>query len=174
MSETAIVVEVPEAELLVGFLRREHTPDGAEGLPAHLTILYPFTDTDVLVAGRIRRVCKVLESFSPFDFALCGTGRFPTTTHTVLYLAVEPPEPFIALTEALAAEFPEHPPFGGQFDAIVPHLTVAISPDRDLLDQIEEQVLPQLPIRARTREVALFEQGETGWSRHTGFQLREP
>ena len=39
---TAIVVPVPEAEAVVGDWRRLHTPSGAEGVPAHVTLLAPF------------------------------------------------------------------------------------------------------------------------------------
>jgi hypothetical protein len=41
------------------------------------------------------------------------------------YLAPKPSAPFVALTEALVAEFPKFPPFAGEFPTIIPHLTVA-------------------------------------------------
>ena len=44
MAETAIVVLVPEAEPLVGAFRRNHTAEGAHGMGAHVTLLYPFGD----------------------------------------------------------------------------------------------------------------------------------
>ena len=50
------------------------------------------------------------------------TGRFPG----VVWLAPEPAEPFIALTELLAAAFPDHPPYEGAHDEIVPHLTLGL------------------------------------------------
>ena len=45
VAETAIVVLVPEAEPLVGEHRRRHTAEGARGMGAHVTLLYPFRDT---------------------------------------------------------------------------------------------------------------------------------
>ena len=48
-------------------------------------------------------------------------ARFSATA----YLAPEPSAPFIALTGALVTEFPQFPPFAGEFATIIPHLTVA-------------------------------------------------
>src|SRR6185312_14804244 len=39
---TALIVAVPEAETAVGALRREHDSSAALGVPAHVTILFPF------------------------------------------------------------------------------------------------------------------------------------
>ena len=42
MPETALVVEVPEAEPLVSQWRAQHDWSAQRGVPAHITILYPF------------------------------------------------------------------------------------------------------------------------------------
>lgn len=172
MSEAVIAVEVPEAELAVDLLQRQHTRAGAEGMPVHITLLYPFTDTDMLAAGRVNEARAVLERFSAFDFELAETRRFESESETVLWLAPEPSEPFVAMTEALVREFPEHKPYGGKFDAIVPHLTVAVSADRDLLDEIEGEVERALPIRARITQAAIYEHAECGWRLHSRFELQ--
>ena len=39
----------------------------------------------------------------------------------------EPAEPFIALTEAIAARWPDYPPYDGAFDEVIPHLTIVES-----------------------------------------------
>ena len=41
-TETALVVLVPEAEAIVGRLRQRYDPSAAVGMPAHITINYPF------------------------------------------------------------------------------------------------------------------------------------
>ncbi len=57
-----------------------------------------------------------------YDCVHFGSGEaFPAN---VVYLAPDPAEPFVALTEALAAAFPDCPPYGGAFDEPVPHLTI--------------------------------------------------
>jgi hypothetical protein len=40
--ETAVVVRAPEAEHAIEAHRRAHTPSGADGMPAHITVLVPF------------------------------------------------------------------------------------------------------------------------------------
>jgi hypothetical protein len=39
---TALVILVPEAEALVKAFRERYDPSAAEGMPAHVTVLYPF------------------------------------------------------------------------------------------------------------------------------------
>lgn len=172
MAETAIVVVVPEAEPAIDLVRRRHTVDGAEGMPPHITLLYPFTDTDLLVSGRIDAVRNALASFVPFNGELDAVARFERPLDTVLWLAPRPAEPLIAIIEALAAQFPEHPPFEGQFPSIVPHLTVAVSDDPDLLDRIEADLGSQLPIQIRVQEVALYEHTAGGWRLRTRVPLK--
>ena len=41
-SESALVVLVPEAEGVVKPFRDLHDPSAAAGMPAHITLLYPF------------------------------------------------------------------------------------------------------------------------------------
>jgi 2'-5' RNA ligase len=172
--ETALAVPIPQIQPLVGLVRREHTPDGAEGMPAHVTLLYPFADTEVLVAARLSRVREVVGRFSRFEVELTSVGHFHQREGTILWISVEPPHPLVVLTEALVTEFPEHPAYGGKFDSIVPHLTVAVSADLDVLDRIGKQIALGLPIRAPIEKVGLYEHATTGWRLGTQFQLRAP
>ena len=51
--ESALVVLIPEAEALAGPFRDKYEPSAAAGVPAHITLLYPFKapdDIDDLVA----------------------------------------------------------------------------------------------------------------------------
>src|SRR5687767_4670951 len=99
MAESALVVLVPEAEPMVAAFRDQHDPAAAAGVPAHITLLYPFKPPNEIDA----RACTVLrECFAhctPFDFSLGAVRRFPA--EAVLYLAPEPDEPFRQLTLAI-------------------------------------------------------------------------
>jgi hypothetical protein len=161
VAETAIVVLVSEAEPVVGAFRRKHTAEGARGMGAHVTLLYPFGDASLLDAGRLARVSEALGPFAAFDFSLAAATRFPANPR-VLCLRPDPDEPFRAMTAALAAAFPEHPPYGGRYDDPIPHSTVAIGEDA-LLDAIEAEVAGSLPIAARAVEATLFEHTAAGW-----------
>jgi hypothetical protein len=48
--ETALIVEVPAAEVVVGRHRAALDRAAALGVPAHLTVLYPFRPAELLVS----------------------------------------------------------------------------------------------------------------------------
>jgi 2'-5' RNA ligase len=121
VAESAFAVHVPEAEALVGALRWRYDGSFRLGVPAHVTVLYPFMDPRQIDIGIIRTSEEVLRKHRSFSFQLGTVGRFPATA----YLEPKPSEPFIALTESLVKAFPAYLPFRGEFPTIVPHLTVA-------------------------------------------------
>jgi 2'-5' RNA ligase len=84
-----------------------------------------------------------------FDVTFARLDRFPE----ILWLAPEPAEPFVAMTEAMVARFPDYPPYGGIHERIVPHLTVAQAE----LDETAARVEPLLPLRSRVEAVVLYE-----------------
>ena len=106
--ETALVVFVPEAEALVAPWRRLHDPSCAVGVPAHVTLLYPFRPPERLDAALHRELAELFGQSSAFDFRLTHLARFPG----VLYLAPEPAAPLVALTRTLLAHFPDTSPYG--------------------------------------------------------------
>ena len=121
MPQSTLLVPVPEAEPWVKNLRERYDPVAAAGVPAHVTVLFPFVSPDLLTDSDLAKTTKTFQRFRPFEFRLEQVGRFPES----LYLVPDPDEPFISLTEAIVGEFPEYPPYGGKFPKIVPHLTVA-------------------------------------------------
>lgn len=172
MAPTAIVIPVPEAEPAIDLLRREHTRDGAAGMPAHVTLLYPFTDSSQLVAGRIHEVRQTLQRFPVFDYQLTDVRRFDNfPNESYAWLAPAPHEPFIDMVKALVAQFPEHPAFGGAHATIIPHVTIAASADPAVLDRISADVESALPIRARAVEAWIMDQVDAKWVRRTDIPL---
>lgn len=169
MAATALVVPVPGAEPAIGQLRRRHTRSGAEGMPSHLTLLYPFTDSAALGEERVRAVEAALAPFGAFDYTLPAAAVFGVPP--VLYLDPDPAEPFVAMIEALVAAFPEHPPYGGEQFYPTPHVTIAQG-DEAAFAAIRAQVEPLLPLEARADKVLLMEHdAEHGWRPRTRFLL---
>jgi 2'-5' RNA ligase len=165
LADTALVVLLPELEPLLGPWRSRLTGDGARGMPPHVTLIIPFADSSE-VEQRLEAVRCVLASFSPFELALLETGRWPE----LLYLRPEPAEPFVAITEALVEAFPEFPSYAGEFDEIVPHVTVAQAGD-EVLATVERELAAQLPVKTRVERAWLVEDTPQGWRRHTAFAL---
>ena len=121
MAESGFVVFVPEAERLVNALRLKHDESARLGVPAHITVLFPFMEPTTISSGVAQTCARAIASHRSFPFRLGSVGRFPATA----YLEPKPAAQFIALTQALFKAFPKFPPFRGEFASVIPHLTVA-------------------------------------------------
>jgi 2'-5' RNA ligase len=171
--ETALIVEVPAAEPVVGSYRAELDANAGLGIPAHITILAPFLSRDRLGAAERGRLARVFAAVAPFDFRLDRTDWFGTT---VLWLAPENPAPFADLIERVFAAFPDHPPFGGQFDEVIPHLTIGLQRSVNELRRAEQAIVPKLPVTARASAVTLTAESSPGgyWETVASFPLSGP
>jgi len=169
-TETALIVEVPAAEPAVGRYRAELDANASLGIPAHITILAPFLPAARLGDAERDRLVRVFAAVSPFDFRLDRTGWFGTTT---LWLGPADPAPFRELTDRVFAEFPDFPPFGGQFTDVVPHLTIGLGRPADELLRAEQQIIPALPVTARASAVTLMAESSPGgrWETLASFPL---
>jgi 2'-5' RNA ligase len=164
---SAIVVElaVPPA---IETLRRAHDPSARDGVPAHVTILYPFLPARRLDAGVRAALEAIAAEVDPFDVTFASAATWPAT----VYLVPEPAEPFRRLTERVVEAFPGSLPYGGAHDEIVPHLTIA---DRagTTLDAIVVTAERALPFRARASAVDVLatEPGASHWARRWQIPL---
>lgn len=166
--ESALVVVVPEAEQLVGALRLAYDSSAARGVPAHITLLYPFVAPERLDDAHLADLRAFFASVAPFAYTLARCGRFPH----VLYLAPEPAQPFVQITQALAQRYPDNPPYGGAFADVIPHLTVAESDDTSLLDRIAADLDGFAPLMLRAEVVTLMVEGSDGrWVVHSTLPL---
>ena len=163
MLRTGLIVEVPDAEHVVAHWREQLDPHAMLGVPAHVTVLFPFAAPDRIDEGILTALRQVLSAVEPFEFRLPRTGWFGGS---VLWLAPEPGAPFRHLTEVLTAAFPDYPPFGGQFAEIVPHLTVGDHGTEQQLSAAERDVQHHLPIHSNAQAVTLMaEQADGRWHR---------
>jgi len=105
---------MPDFALAVPFPGLVEQVAVTNNLPPHVTVLVPCPD-------EVGAIGEALAPFGVFDVDFPRLDRFPE----ILWLAPEPPEPFVAMTEAVVARFPDYPPYGGIHERIVPHLTVA-------------------------------------------------
>lgn len=169
MAESAFAVNVPEAEPYVGALRERLDPAARLGVPAHITVLYPFLPPEQIDHAVLGAAALALASASPFTYRLAGIGRFPG----VAYLAPEPAAPFIALTRSLVRRFPAHLPYEGRYDALIPHLTVGQGSEAASEEAAATlaKALPREGIEATCREVVLIENSCGLWKPMHVFSL---
>ncbi|MGW4227555.1 2'-5' RNA ligase family protein [Streptomyces bauhiniae] len=165
--QTGLIVRVPEAESLVRMWRDRLDPSARAGVPAHVTVLFPFLDAGRIDEGVHAAIGEVLGRHESFDGRFGRCGRFPG----VLYLDPEPDTGFRRLTEAIAERWPEHPPFGGQFDDVVLHLTVAQGQEETVLQKAEAALLSGLPVVARVSAVDLLVYDGARWRQRASFPL---
>jgi len=151
-------VTVPEAEPAVGELRLQHDSSAPLGVPAHITLIFPFAPPEAVDE---RAVADLFGRFRPFDFVLDSVERFEEGP---VWLHPHPSAPFEDLIAAVWQRWPEYPPYEGRHDEPIPHLTISETP----LD-----VYVELPIACRAHEVALIEQSESDgrWSVRGVFPL---
>jgi hypothetical protein len=158
LRRTALIVAVPEADPHVEAIRLEHDWSASVGVPAHVTVLFPFAPPEAIDTAALGDTFAAL---APFAFALDRVERFDTG---LTWLHPEPSEPFEELTRTVWLRWPEHPPYGGAHDVVVPHLTVSETP--------LELDLP-LPIHAVATGVSLIEEASPGgrWSVRARYPL---
>jgi len=102
-AEAAILVPIPEAEPVVGRYRAVLDQAAGRGVPAHVTVLYPFVPPEKITDAVISSASAAVASVGSFDCEFAGTKWFG---QDVLWLAPEPDEPFRALTRAVRAPVP--------------------------------------------------------------------
>lgn len=165
---SGLVVPMPDLEAVVGPHRHEWDPVAPLGAGAHVTVLFPFVPPADVDDASLRRVERALAGCAPFAVAFTTVERFPDD---VLYLAPDPADAFRAVTARLHGEFPEHPPYHGQFDTVIPHLTVAHHPDAPLAE-IEAALRGLLPLHTTADAVELWVEGDDDrWSTRARFPL---
>lgn len=151
--ESALLVTVPAAEPAVARHRSRLDTSAAVGVPAHITVLYPFLPPDLIDADTHATLARLFASVPRFRFTLDQTRWFPDP---VLWLDPSDPARFSALTELVVAAFPSCPPYGGLVAEVIPHLTIGDGAPRAELEAAEAEVRSHLPIHAEAAEVTLM------------------
>ena len=170
MAVSAFVVEVPAAESLVGELRSRFDATSKLGVPAHITVLFPFMAPDEITSDVLCEAQTALNAVQSFGFSLPKIGRFAATA----YLSPAPSEPFVALTTALTQRFPMFRPYGDAHERTVPHLTVAYGDASNAVAaaaELEQRLCASGPIRTRCKSVTLLENSSGRWREMHVFSL---
>jgi 2'-5' RNA ligase len=154
-TETAVLVLVPEAEGAVGTHRAHLDVAASWGVPAHLSVVYPFVPPEDVDDHVLAELGAAVATVPAFDCAFRRTAWFGAD---VVWLAPEPDGPFVQLIRAVVAAFPTHQPYGGIHGEPVPHLTIG---ERRLgstaeLTAAERAVRGQLPLLAQVDRAVLL------------------
>lgn len=130
--QSCLAVPVPVLEEWVASRTAHYDPSFLSPDPhfaqAHLTLLAPWVAAPV--PEDLDAVAAVLAQVPVFDVVLARVAVFPDG---LVHAVPEPDAGLRSLTRRLAAAFPDHPPYGGRYDATggpVPHVTLdRLGPD---------------------------------------------
>lgn len=134
------------------------------GVPAHVTVMYPFLPARAIDGGVEAELARITASVRPFAFRLTEVGRFPG----VLYLRPVPAEPFADLVGLVTRRWPAYRPYGGRYPEFVPHVTMA---QGGAADEDTERLNRMLPITCQASEVLLMTESPRGWRTRSRFPL---
>jgi 2'-5' RNA ligase len=145
-TETAVLALVPEVEPVVGEHRRRLDPTTAAGVPAHVTVLYPFVPPGKVTTATVAALRDAVAPVAPFPCTFAETRWFG---EDLLWLAPSAVAAFDELTSRVRRAFPDQVPYGGEHEP-VPHLTVGYGSHApvEALRAAELAVRARLPVRA--------------------------
>jgi len=153
-TESAVLVLVPETEGVVAGYRADLDAAADLGVPAHVTVLYPFVPPERVDDAVISSLQRAVRSVAAFDVTFARLRWFD---RSVLWLAPEPAEPFLALTAAVQRAFPGYEPYGGEIADVVPHLTIGLDQAEEILESAARAIEPGLPVTARVSAAVLMQ-----------------
>lgn len=169
-AESALVVPVPEAEPAVGSWRERLDPSCVAGMPAHITVLFPFAAPPMIDEALVSELDELLGDISAFEFELAGVRWFDDD---VVWVEPKPLEPFRRLTEMVVRRWPEFQPYSGIHPEVVPHLTVAQDCPLPEMQAAADAIATALPIPSRADRIWLMvgEQEPASWEMRAEFPL---
>lgn len=166
------MIPFPSVEPLVGRHRRQHDPVAALGVPAHVTVHFPWLPAAGVDDRALASVARLAGMTPRIPVTFAQTRWFE---ESVLWLAPEPDAPFRDLSERSQALWPEHPLYEGAFSDVVPHLTVGVVAEGEddwPLRLVARDLAGALPVHAMATEVRWLVRGADGrWTTRRSFPL---
>lgn len=148
---TGVIIPVPSADPLLATLAQRHPGAVREGVPAHVSVLYPFVPAAELDADAERELADIAEA-TPATEVTFGRCR---RIGDFVYSPPDPPADLNRLIAAVRGHWPDVLPYGGAVEDVGPHLTVAMRTGEQTAAVIEHEVADELPIAAQLREMWL-------------------
>jgi hypothetical protein len=170
--KSAVIFPFLEVEDVVDAWRRLLDPSQVRGIPAHVTVLFPFVhpiDLSIEISARLEDYFSKVPTFKVI---------FETTQwfeDRVVYLQPEPGQQFRTMTMQLLQAFPSCLPYGGQYADPIPHLTIGDGASLENLQAAERAVREHLPIETMAKGAWLMTggMGPSSWSLRKSFPLGE-
>jgi 2'-5' RNA ligase len=163
--ETALVLVVTLPPALEA-LRLGSIEDASDGVPAHVTLLYPFAEERQLGDDVLEVVAAIAARHPVLRLTLGEGRRFPDT----LYASVEPDAAVRALQSELAAAFPTLPLYGDTYP-FEPHVSILEGPDAIDPLALEDPAWQTLPVEQLVDAIDLITGRDGVWATRRRFPL---
>ncbi|MEU9148151.1 2'-5' RNA ligase family protein [Streptomyces sp. NPDC048349] len=159
---TAVVIALPDAAPLLDAAWRIDPALVRGGVPAHVSLLYPFVPESALTGQDEEGVRSLAAGFCVADLLL----EEVVTASGFVAVTVPGLQPIV---DAFRARWPELRPYGGRFgDRPSAHVTVAMGADSPMATaRVRAAIDSLLPLRTRAAAVQLVALTEGGW--HSRF-----
>jgi 2'-5' RNA ligase len=151
--QSALLLPVPAAEAAVGPHRARLDASARDGVPAHITVLYPFLPPAEIGPAVLAELSRLFVVVPRFSFTLDRVRWFD---QSVVWLGPSDESRFRALTDLAGGAYPSCPPYGGAHEDVVPHLTIGDRADPAELRAAAEAITPLLPIVTEATQVTLM------------------
>jgi hypothetical protein len=154
---TALVIQLPEAEALLDKAKRLRPDLVRPGLPAHVTVLYPFIPAEGLTAELERSVTEFARITPSARLNLIELTR------AAGFLAAATPE-LQSIVDSAVVRWPQVNAYGGRFGVNpAAHLTIAMGASENEIDFLVAEIEKELPLPAHARQLHLVELTVQGW-----------
>jgi hypothetical protein len=155
-----LLIPVREADSVIGRWRYEQDPLATAGVPAHVTLIVPWVEPTLITGETLEDLDSVLHEVKAFEFELTHVDWFG---RRILWAAPEPEQPFLELISLLSGRYGT-PPWAGQFDRVIPHLTIAHAGAQGRIVAAAADVAVRLPLRCNAEEVWVMVGGGEIWA----------
>jgi hypothetical protein len=165
---TGVVIPVPGADLLLA--RAATRSDGVRpGVPAHVSLLYPFVPVAELHDSALGELGEVFERQTALDVEFDRCRR----RDNFVFLQPSPLQPVMDLVDELRQRWPDVVPYEGRYGhQVEPHLTITLGADAAQATAVEDLVATELPLAATLREAWLVATRDGQWTLHERFPFQ--
>jgi hypothetical protein len=139
-------------------IREADDPLAARGVPAHVTVLFPFLAAPDLTPADRSALAQLAARRAPF------IARFSQVEvhEAMVWLVPDRQQPFLDLIDSVASRWPNHPPYGGIHDTLLPHLTFVETRNGRALGAARVAAAESGPFEVIVREVTVITERASG------------
>lgn len=140
LGKTAVVVPVLAADGMLEAVARHYPQAVRQGVPAHVSLLYPFLDLPLVDEGVLRQLRSCAKDSASLSVTFAEFHREPG------FVGLEA-KPLASLAGVVRGRWPNLAPYEGRFGNNPPlHLTIAMGVLPEAADDVVEKLSGFLPL----------------------------